>query len=515
MGIHSHIAVQLSLIGGQRLANRKVMAAKALIVLGLAACAAASYHGGYGYSYAPQNYGYGYTIGSHGYHKREAEPSYSPALAYHPAGGYGYNKYGPGYSYTERSPQGLHKRSPQIGLIGLGLLGAGLAGAYEPKYRDINYRNSLRYYKREAEPSYAPALAYHPAGGYGYNKYGPGYSYTDRSPQGIHKREAEPSYAPALAYHPAGGYGYNKYGPGYSYTDRSPQGLHGVHKRSPQLLTTSALSLLGTQLLVAGLAGQTGLLDGRRRGPYKREAEPSYAPALAYHPAGGYGYNKYGPGYSYTDRSPQGIHKREAEPSYAPALAYHPAGGYGYNKYGPGYSYTDRSPQGIHKREAEPSYAPALAYHPAGGYGYNKYGPGYSYTDRSPQGLRVHKRSPQLLTTSALTLLGLEALGFGLAGQTGLIGGRRYRGPYKREAEPSYAPALAYHPAGGYGYNKYGPGYSYTDRSPQGLHKREASGNSYQSLVRTDCYGYNCQNTEYGVKVNGYEANVYENREGH
>merc|ERR1712117_313779 len=234
------------------LANRKVMAAKALIVLGLAACAAASYHGGYGYSYAPQNYGYGYTIGSHGYHKREAEPSYSPALAYHPAGGYGYNKYGPGYSYTERSPQGLHKRSPQIGLIGLGLLGAGLAGAYEPKYRDIHYRNSLRYYK---------------------------------------------------------------YGPGYSYTDRSPQGLHGVHKRSPQLLTTSALSLLGTQLLVAGLAGQTGLLDGRRRGPYKREAEPSYTPALAYHPAGGYGYNKYGPGYSYTDRSPQGIHKREAEPS--------------------------------------------------------------------------------------------------------------------------------------------------------------------------------------------------------
>merc|ERR1712186_320961 len=202
MGIHSHIAVQLSLIGGQKLANRKVMAAKALIVLGLAACAAASYHGGYGYSYAPQNYGYGYTIGSHGY-----------------------NKYGPGYSYTERSPQGLHKRSPQIGLIGLGLLGAGLAGAYEPKYRDIHYRNSLRYYKREAEPSYAPALAYHPAGGYGYNKYGPGYSYTDRSPQGIHKREAEPSYAPALAYHPAGGYGYNKYGPGYSYTDRSPQGL--------------------------------------------------------------------------------------------------------------------------------------------------------------------------------------------------------------------------------------------------------------------------------------------------
>ena len=486
-----------------------------LIVLGLAAVAAGSYAPHYGYSYAPQNYGYGFTIGSHGYHKREAEasdPYHEPALAYHPAGGYGYNKYGPGYSYTDRSPQGLHKRSPQIGaaaLIGGALLGSGLAAGYAPKYQGIHYRNSLRYYKREAEPSYAPALAYHPAGGYGYNKYGPGYSYTDRSPQGIHKREAEPSYAPALAYHPAGGYGYNKYGPGYSYTDRSPQGLR-VHKRSPQLLTTSALTLLGAELLGVGLAGQTGLLGPRPRG--KREAEPSYAPALAYHPAGGYGYNKYGPGYSYTDRSPQGIHKREAEPSYAPALAYHPAGGYGYNKYGPGYSYTDRSPQGLRvhkrspqllttsaatllgaqllgwglagqtgllgprrygKREAEPSYAPALAYHPAGGYGYNKYGPGYSYTDRSPQGI------------------------------------------HKREAEPSYAPALAYHPAGGYGYNKYGPGYSYTDRSPQGLHKRDASGASYQSLVRTDCHGYNCQNTEYGVKVHGYTADVYENREGH
>ena len=124
------------------------------------------------------------------------------------------------------------------------------------------------------------------------------------------------------------------------------------------------------------------------------------------------------------------------------------------------------------KREAEPSYAPALAYHPAGGYGYNKYGPGYSYVYRSPQGL------------------------------------------HKREAEPSYAPALAYHPAGGYGYSKYGPGYSYEYRSPQGLHKREASGTSYQNVDRTDCYGYNCQNSEYNVKVNGYNADVDEVRDG-
>merc|ERR1719323_1140725 len=57
---------------------------------------------------------------------------------------------------------------------------------------------------------------------------------------------------------------------------------------------------------------------------------------------------------TYEYRSPQGLHKREAdasEPHYEPALAYHPAGGYGYNKYGPGYSYVYRSPQGLHKRE--------------------------------------------------------------------------------------------------------------------------------------------------------------------
>merc|ERR1711937_586658 len=117
-------------------------------------------------------------------------------------------------------------------------------------------------------------------------------------------------------------------------------------------------------------------------------------------------------------------------------------------------------------------YAPALAYHPAGGYGYNKYGAGYSYVDRSPQGL--HKRSTY-----------------------------------------GYAIALAYHPAGGYGYSKYGPGYSYVARSPQGLHKREASGTSYQTVERADCYGYNCQNSQYDVKVAGYNGDVDERRDGY
>merc|ERR1712165_610916 len=121
----------------------------------------------------------------------------------------------------------------------------------------------------------------------------------------------------------------------------------------------------------------------------------SYGPALAHHPAGGYGYNKYGPGYSYTDRSPQGLHKREAESSYAPALAYHPAGGYGYNKYGPGYSYTDRSPQGIHKREAEPSFD-EKAYTTR----YHNDGDGYTPA-------RLHKRQIGALALGGATLLGL------------------------------------------------------------------------------------------------------------
>merc|ERR1712154_387634 len=200
--------------------------------------------------------------------------------------------------------------------------------------------------------------------------------------------------------------------------------------------------------------------------------------ALGSHSYHGYSYAPQNYGYGFTIGS-HGYHKRAAdasEPHYEPALAYHPAGGYGYNKYGPGYSYEYRSPQGLQKREAdasEPHHEPAIAHHPAGGYGYHKYGPGYSYEYRSTQGL------------------------------------------HKREAEPSYKPALAYHPAGGYGYHKYGPGYIYEYRSPQGLHKRDASGASYQTVYRTDCYGYNCQNTEYGVKVHGYEANVYENRHGH
>merc|ERR1739842_195925 len=102
---------------------------------------------------------------------------------------------------------------------------------------------------------------------------------------------------------------------------------------------------------------------------------------------------------------------------------------------------------------------------------------------------------------------------------------RSPQGLHKRSTY-GYAPALAYHPAGGYGYSKYGPGYSYVYRSPQGLHKREAepsyapalayhpAGSSYQTVERTDCYGYNCANSAYDVKVSGYNGDVDETRDG-
>merc|ERR1712061_52595 len=60
-----------------------------------------------------------------------------------------------------------------------------------------------------------------------------------------------------------------------------------------------------------------------------------------------------------------------------------------------------------------------------------------------------------------------------------------------------------------------GESYSYVARSAQGLHKREASGTSYQTVERADCYGYNCQNSQYDVKVAGYNGDVDERRDGH
>merc|ERR1712061_739364 len=214
--------------------NRKVMAAKALIVLGLAACATASgssYQRVWrqdGYDRVPTEYG----VRVNGYNAYVDEPKFG-RLGKRDASGESYQRVWRVDGYVQVPTE-----------YGVRVNGYN-AYVDEDRVGRLGKRST----------PYAPALAFHPAG-YGY---GAGYSYTDRSPQGLHKREAEPSHAPALAYHPAGyGYGYNKgYGAGYSYVDRSPQGLH-------------------------------------KRSTY------GYTPALAYHPAGGYGYNKYGPGYSYT-----------------------------------------------------------------------------------------------------------------------------------------------------------------------------------------------------------------------
>merc|ERR1711934_1196475 len=176
---------------------------------------------------------------------------------------------------------------------------------YVERYQNDGY--GYGYHKREAEPSYAPALAYHPAGGYGYNKYGPGYSYTDRSPQGLHKRSTY-GYTPALAYHPAGGYGYNKYGSGTSYVYRSPQGLHkrdASGESFQKVWRVDGYDQVPTEYGVQ-VNGYNAIVDEDRVGRLGKRSTYDYTPALAYHPAGGYGYNKYGSGTSYVYRSPQG-----------------------------------------------------------------------------------------------------------------------------------------------------------------------------------------------------------------
>merc|ERR1711884_670693 len=168
------------------------MAAKALIVLGLTACATASgssYQRVWrqdGYDRVPTEYG----VRVNGYNAYVDEPKFG-RLGKRDASGESYQRVWRVDGYDQVPTE-----------YGVRVNGYN-AYVDEDRVGRLGKRST----------PYAPALAYHPAG-YGYAA---GYSYTDRSPQGLHKREAEPSYAPALAYHPAGGYGYSKYGPGYSY----------------------------------------------------------------------------------------------------------------------------------------------------------------------------------------------------------------------------------------------------------------------------------------------------------
>ncbi len=141
---------------------------------------------GYGQYSWPSAYGYGFSSTCYGCRgKRSAEPSAEPEPYY----GYPYfGLYGPGVaghptgiSYTQRSPQGIGKRSADP----------------EPYYGYGFY-------------GYGPGIAHH---GYGAT------SYTHRSPQGIGKRSADPE-----PYYGYGGYGYHGYG-GRSYVGRTIWGL--------------------------------------------------------------------------------------------------------------------------------------------------------------------------------------------------------------------------------------------------------------------------------------------------
>merc|ERR1712061_474597 len=224
--------------------NRKVMAAKALIVLGLAACATASgssYQRVWrqdGYDRVPTEYG----VRVNGYNAYVDEPKFG-RLGKRDASGESYQRVWRVDGYDQVPTE---------------------YGVQVNGYNAIVDEDRVgRLGKRSV---YAPALAYHPAGGYGYNKYGPGYSYVARSPQGLHKREAEPSYAPALAYHPAG-YGY---GAGYSYVDRSPQGLHKREASGTSYQTVERTDCYGyncqSSSYDVNTHGYSGKVDERRDG---------------------------------------------------------------------------------------------------------------------------------------------------------------------------------------------------------------------------------------------------------
>merc|ERR1712072_258283 len=116
-----------------------------------------------------------------GYHKREAEvhDKHAPAIAHHPYGG---------ISYTDRSPQGLHKRSADAE--------ASYGYGYKPSY-------GYGYHKRSADAEASYGYAHH---GYGYG-YKPSYGY------GYHKRSADASHGYGYGYKPS--YGYGHYGYGY------------------------------------------------------------------------------------------------------------------------------------------------------------------------------------------------------------------------------------------------------------------------------------------------------------
>jgi len=263
------------------------------------------------------------------------------------------------------------------------------------------------------------------------------------------------------------GYGYGLGGAGLhptgvSYSNRSPQGL-GKREADAEALGLGAGGFIRQSR--PGLAqfgihhngvGAFGHLVG------KRSADAfgyGYAPFRA---LGGAGLHPTGA--SYSNRSPQGLGKREAdaEAFYAPVLAK------GYPSWpgvvAPGFESTCYG-CGLGKRSAEAD-ADAFSYtqrSPQGAYGLGFYGRGYGYGKRSA-----------------------DAYGLGL-GAGGFIHQSRVHPGYGGYAVGAFA-----HPVGkrdadaeayGYGYAPFRAlggaglhptGASYSNRSPQGLGKREA-----------------------------------------
>jgi len=173
-----------------------------------------------------------------------------------------------------------------------------------------------------------------------------------------------------------------------------------------------------------------------------------------------------------------------------------------------GASYSNRSPQGAYgKRDAEAHYG--YGYAPLIGHGVAIH-PGFatSYTQRSPQGL--HKRDADA-----------DALGYGYGG-LGLGSGGFIRQSRVHPGYGGYAVGGFSHPVGkrsadawGYGYAPfYGralggaglhpTGASYSNRSPQGLGKRDADADAFHAPVLAKGYP-----SWPGVVAPGFESTCY------
>merc|ERR1711942_584122 len=283
---------------------------------------------------------------------------WGPGIAAHPTG----------ISYSNRSPQGLGKRSAEPWAP---VWGPGIAAHPGPAISYSNRSPQGAYGKRSAGEE-TPAKALHPNGGTSYV----GETVWGYPVKAVEKRDAEP-WAPwglwgrGIAAHPTG----------ISYSNRSPQGAYGKRSAEP---------------LGYGLGYAYGVAPGVNAHPTgvsyssvrlgKRDAEPALlAPALpkAYPSWPGV----VAPGFESTCYG-CGLGKREAVEEPKNALATHPNGGT---------SFVGETVWGfpvakaVEKREAEPFYGYA-PYRALGGAGLHP--TGASFSNRSPQGLGKREAEP-------------------------------------------------------------------------------------------------------------------------